>query len=104
MTDPVTGPAAATWQKNFLQRFHTCKASLRALQMEKERLCDKRNKATIKKLRVYFDAVDEAWNAMNAIPPESENKGMTADDRAIEKGLVDVSTLTAEDLAEYGHK
>jgi len=106
MTNPLSRPEATNWQKGFIQRFNACKASLRSLQMEKERLYPQRNKGTLQKLSIYFDALDTAFAAINVKKPEPRNRGSN-DDRAIEKGLIGLAELAAlsdEELERYGEK
>ena len=103
MSNPVTGPDVANWQKNFLQRYQAFKASVRALQMEKERLYVKRNKGTVQKMSFYFDAVDAAFAAMIVEKPEPRTRSNN-DDRSIESGLADVAAMSDELMEEYLQK
>ena len=104
MNRQVSSQDGTAFEREYLLRWQSVRAQLRSLQLEASRLHPKQNKAPLTRLKMQIEAVDIAWDAMNAGRPSSKQKQPKADDRAIEKGLIDVAALTPEDLAEYGHK
>ena len=85
MTNPVTGPEAANWQKNFLQRFRPAKHRWYAPDGERTPL-HQAQQGNDPEAGFYFAAVDAAFEALNVEQPERRTRGNN-DDRSIEKGL-----------------
>ena len=67
-------PDMPVWEKMFISRFESVRASLRSLQLDVEREHQNAAPTTVKRMKFYHDIVSEAFAAMNRPKPIYESK------------------------------
>jgi len=76
------------WERGYRSRFESIRASIRSLQLDWEKSAPMHPRP---EMRMLSDAVDAAWTALNARPPESVS-------RRSMRGLIGSERTLAEEL------
>ena len=76
------------WERGYRTRFESIRASIRSLQLDWEKCSPLHPRP---EMRMLSDAVDRAWAALNAKPPESSRRrsfrGLLGSEQTLEREL-----------------